>query len=445
MRLKIVDFFRNIEREGIEVQVKQKLVWIINPYSVPRSKRTRQIVLSQHLNEAGYKVIIVCGSQIHGTKKHLLEGRGGFEFVEFDGAQFLVLKTMTYTGNSAKRVLSSIKFQHAVWSLRKKLPVPDVIVSDFAGLFGNVFLKYKRNYRTRVIYDVLDLWPEDFIDMGYIKKGSILAKLLYFMEYKSYRDSDGIIFSFEGGRDYILEKGWDKAHGGNVDINKIGYLNNGVDLESVDRNMSELILKDDDLDTDKYKVAYLGAIRRANDLDVVVEAAKILQDRRENNIILLIYGDGDHREELETKVDEYGLTNIKFKGRLSVEYAPNMLSRCNINIFNFMNTPITRFGLSPNKLFMYFASGRPVLATLKPKYDMVSGRNCGIITENNPKAIADGIIRFSNMPKEEYDLYCRNCRAIAEEFDYKNLVKVLIDQIEGRPSPNECNRAYCAI
>ena len=163
-----------------------------------------------------------------------------------------------------------------------------------------------------------------------------------------------------------------------------------------------------------------------------MEAAKVLQDRRENGIIFLIYGDGDYRAILENKVEEYGLSNIKFKGRLPVEYAPNMLSRCNINIFNFMNVPITRFGLSPNKLFMYFASGRPVLATIKPKYDLVSGRKCGVVTENSPEAIAEGIIRFSNMPKEEYEIYCRNCRAVAEEFDYKNLVRVLIDQIESK-------------
>ena len=412
------------------MQSTQKIVWIINPYSVPKTKRTRQIILSQHLTEAGYKVVIVCGSQIHGTVKHLLEGNEKYKFFKFDGAQFLVVRTMTYMGNGAKRVLASILFQYAVWGLRKTVPVPDVVVSDFAGLFGNVFLKYKRKYGTRVIYDVLDLWPEAFFDVGYMKKGSILANILYSMEHKSYRDSDGVIFSFEGGRDYIVEKGWDKDSGGDVDINKIGYLNNGVDLKTVDKNRVNLILEDTDLDSDKFKVVYLGAIRRANDLDIVVEAARILQDRREDNIILLIYGDGDHREDLEKRVEEYGLKNIKFKGRLPVEYAPNMLSRCNINIFNFMNVPITRFGLSPNKLFMYLASGKPVLATLKPKYDLVSGRNCGIVTENNPEAIADGIVGFSNMPKQEYELYCRNSRAVAEEFDYKNLVKVLIEHIE---------------
>ncbi|MBB6698256.1 glycosyltransferase family 4 protein [Clostridium algidicarnis] len=416
----------------MEIQSKQKLVWIINPYTVPISKRTRQIVLSQRLIEAGYKVVIVCGSQIHGTDKYLLKKNEKYKFIEFDGEQFLIVNTMIYEGNGAKRVLASIQFQHAVWNLRKSLPVPDVIVSNFAGLFGNVYLKYKRKYSTRIIYDILDLWPETFVDLGYIKKGSILSKVLYSMEHRSYRDSDGVIFSFEGGRDYIIERGWDKASGGNVDINKVGYINNGVDLETVDKNRVELILDDYDLDTDKFKVAYLGSIRRANDLEIIVETAKVLHDRKEESIVFLIYGDGDQRATLEMKAEEYGLTNIIFKGRLPVEYAPNMLSRCNINIFNFMNVPITRFGLSPNKLFMYFASGKPVLETLMPNYDLVSGRNCGIVTDNTPEAIADGIIKFSKMPKEEYELYCQNCRAVAEEFDYKNLVKVLIDQIEGK-------------
>jgi glycosyltransferase involved in cell wall biosynthesis len=408
---------------------EHKVIWIVNEYNPPVAKRTRQIVLSQRLEEFGYTVYIFAGSKVHGRNDNLIKDGKPYVQVEYDGAHFIVIKIDDYS-NGVKRILVSLQFQNNVWKLRNQLPKPDVIVSDFAGLFGNVFLKWKHKYGTKIIYDVLDLWPESFVDVGFIKRKSLPAKILYSMEHKSYRESDGIIFSFEGGKDYIIEKGWDKTSGGDVDVNKVGYLNNGVDLETVDKERETLFFHDPDLDTDKFKAVYLGAIRRANNTDLIVEVARTLQERKVDNIVILVYGDGDYRKGLENKVKELRLTNIIFKGPLPVEFAPNMLSRCNLNLFNFMNVPVCRFGLSPNKLFMYFASGKPVLSMVRPKYEIVESRDCGIVTENNPEAIADGIIRFSRMGKIEYDRYCMNCRKVAQEFDYKNLVSVLINQIE---------------
>jgi len=409
--------------------MNKKVIWLVNQYAIPTAVRTRQTVLSQRMEERGYQVYIICGSKVHGKDNNLIKDVKKFEQREYDGAHFIIIKIDDYT-SSIKRVLISIQFQNRVWSLRDQLPTPDVIVSDFAGLFGNKFLKWKHKYGTKIIYDVLDLWPEDFIDVGFVKKKSLLAKMLYSMEYKSYREADGIIFSFEGGKDYIIEKGWDTGSGGEIEVSKIGYLNNGVDLETFDKQRNSVVLDDADLDTNKFKAVYLGAIRRANNTDLIVETAKVLQERKVGDVQILVYGDGDYRQRLEDKANELNLTNIKFKGHLPVEYAPNMLSRCNLNLFNFMNVPICRFGLSPNKLFMYLASGKPVLSMVRPNYEIVENRGCGIVTEGNPEAIADGIIQFTKMNQDEYDRYCKNCRIVAEEFDYKNLVKVLIKRIE---------------
>lgn len=409
---------------------KRKLIWIVNEYSLPLQKRTRQIALSQHLTELGYHVLIVCGSSVRGSKDNLIENDKRFMYKKYDGADFLIIRTRNYSGNSVKRVLVALEFQFLLYMVSKKVQKPDVIVSDFAGLFGYIFLKFKRKYKTKIIYDVLDLWPEDFIDMGYLQRNSVLAKVLYGMEHKSYKEANSVIFSFEGGKDYIIEKGWDTGSGGDIDINKIGYLNNGVDLETFDKQKTSIILEDPDLDSDLFKAVYLGSINKANEIGLLVRTAKVLQERATTGIIILIYGDGDFKLLLEEEVKTCGLMNIKFKGRLPIEYAPNMLSRCDLNLFNFVNAPFIRFGISPNKLFMYFASGKPILSTISPKYDLVRNRKCGLITRNTAESIATAITTFRNMDKSEYDSYCSNCRSVAEEYDYKKLVSVLVEKIE---------------
>lgn len=406
-----------------------KVIWIVNEYNGPTAIRSRQTVLSQRLEERGYEVYLFCGSSDNKGGKNSIEDGADFKFVESDGAKFYVIKTSNYR-RTYERVLVAVQFQKRIWKLRDQLPIPNVIVSDFAGLFGNIFLKWKKKYGTRIIFDVLDLWPEGFVDMGYIKRSSPIAKVLYGMEHKSYREADGIIFSMQGGRDYIIDKGWSKEVGGDVDTSDIGYLNNGVDLETVDRERVEVQLEDPDLDTNKFKVVYLGSISVMNGLDVLVETARVLQNRGRSNVMFLVYGYGTQEEQMKNMVAEYGLKNIKFKGRLEKKYAMSLLSRADLNIFTFKDTSLWKYGVSPNKLFMYFASGKPVLSMIRPNYDLVEDKKAGLSVENKPEVVADAIERFCGMDKPEYDEYCQNARATAEEYDYRNLVQVLIKKIE---------------
>ncbi len=407
-----------------------KTIWIVNEYNGPTEITSRQTVLARLLEEKGYDVYLFCGSAEQKGGSNLISGNIKYEFVKGEEAKGYIIKTMDFH-RSFERVIASLQFQYRIWMYRNQFPKPDVIISDFAGLFGNVFLLWKRKYGTRIIYDILDLWPEGFIEIGYIKKHSIAAKLLYKMEHKSYREADSIIFSMQGGKDYIIDKGWSKDVGGDVDTDSIGYLNNGVDLETFDIQKNKYILEDSDLQTSKFKFVYLGSISLMNGLDVLIEAAKFLKQRGNNDIVILVYGYGNKEEELKKLVNCYQLDNIIFKGKLDVRYAANLLTRGDCNLFTFKQSKLWKYGISPNKLFMYFASGKPVLSMIQPNYDLIEKNNAGISVQNDPEVIADAMIRMSLMDSNEYELYCKNARLTAIEYDYKNLVHVLIDKIEG--------------
>lgn len=410
--------------------MKKKVIWIVNEYNGPSVESMRQISLSRYLEENGYIVYLIAGSTDFKDGDNKINNKSRYQYIEKDGAKYYVINTSGYK-RSYQRALVAVQFQLRLWKLRRQLPMPDVIVSDFAGLFGNVFLKWKKEYGTRVIYDVLDLWPEGFVEMGYIKRTSLLAKILFAMEHKSYREADGIIFSMQGGRDYIVDKGWSCEVGGDVDTSNIGYLDNGIDLDIVDKQRSMFSFEDSDLDSSQFKVVYLGSISAMNGLDVLVETARQLEKRHNDKVIILVYGYGNQEEKLKKMVNEYGLKNIKFKGKLDKKFAMSLLTKSDLNIFTFRDSPLWKYGVSPNKLFMYFASGKPVLSMIKPAYDLVEEKHAGISVKNDPDIVANAIEWFSRMESEEYDKYCQNARAIAEEYDYKKLVKVLIDKIEG--------------
>lgn len=404
-------------------------IWIVNEYNIPVDVRSRQTVLSQYLEENGYRVCLVCGSC--DSKGQTVKFKKGeyVRTVEFDGAHFYVINTMTYKRN-VERAMVALQFQRRLWKHRKEIPKPDVIISDFAGWFGSIFFKWKKRYGTRIIYDIMDLWPEEFVDMGYLKRNSPITKMLYHLEYLSYKRADGLIFSFEGGGDYIRDKGWSVDQGGRIDTRNIGYLNNGVDLETLEKQKSQFVYEDEDLDKESFKAIYLGSISVFNGLDILVDTALELKKREEKDIIILVYGYGNQEEYLKERVKTLGLDNIKFKGKIDKRYAINVLSRADVNLFTFRNNEALKYGTSPNKLFMYFASGKPVLSLVKPGYDLVESRECGVSVNNNAEEVADALIAFKDMDRLEYEKYSSNAKIVAEEYDYKKLVHILIDIIE---------------
>ena len=91
----------------------------------------------------------------------------------------------------------------------------------------------------------------------------------------------------EGGKDYLTKKGWLGTNEGKIEPSKVYYINNGVDIDEFNRNKSEFIVPDKDLMDDKYfKVVYVGSIRKANNIKLLIEAAEILQ--KATNIKFLI-------------------------------------------------------------------------------------------------------------------------------------------------------------
>ena len=60
------------------------------------------------------------------------------------------------------------------------------------------------------ISDIVDLWPQSIVEYVGINARNPIIQILYQLEKFIYKNSNAIIFSMEGGRDYIKDRGWDK-------------------------------------------------------------------------------------------------------------------------------------------------------------------------------------------------------------------------------------------
>jgi len=257
----------------------------------------------------------------------------------------------------------------------------------------------------------------------------LIAKVLYAGEKWIYEEADALIFTQEGGPDYIRSHGWDKENGGPIDMKKAYHINNGIDLAAFDQNLKEFWLDDPDMDnSETYKVIYTGAIRRVNNLGLIVDAAKLVKNPK---IRFIIFGDGDELGMLKQRLVDEEISNVVFKGQINKQYIPSVDVRSDLNIVHWEMNPLLMVGESCNKSFEYFAAGKPIFYTVRPGYSLVEKYHCGKLTNGfTPADIAKGIEDMAAMNDEEKEAMARNARKVAEIYDFKNLTMKLIEIIE---------------
>jgi glycosyltransferase involved in cell wall biosynthesis len=290
--------------------------------------------------------------------------------------------------------------------------------------FGNITCFTARKLNARYIAEVLDLWPESFVAFGLVKKSNPFLKLSYFFEKWLYNKADNVVFSMEGGKDYIVEKKWDKESGGPIDLSKVHYINNGVDLSDFDSFKEKFILDDKDLeDKTIFKVVYLGSIRLANDLKRLIDAAILLKEQ--SKIRFLIYGDGGDRKTLEDYCLKNNIDNVIFKQKwIDPKYVAYVLSHSDLNILNYMPNEIFRFGGSQSKFFQYLASGKPICSNLKMGYCLINKYKLGIAKRfDTDHEYANAILSIKELSIEQYQDMCMRVRNLASSFDYPILTK----------------------
>lgn len=419
----------------------KKKVWILNHYAgnMLSSKGGRHYWFAKYLDRAGYDVVIFASNTKHNVSERWVESENLWveKMAEEIHTPFVFVKSNVYGGNGKDRIKNMFGFfrnvKKAAVEYSEKNGKPDIILaSSVHPLTCVAGIQLAKKFGIKCICEVRDLWPEAIVAYSKrITKNSLSAKIMYAGEKWIYKKAAAVIFTQEGGPDYVCKHGWDKKHGGPIDNDKLYHINNGVDLEAFDENLVNFPYADEDLDNPElFRVVYCGAIRRINNLGLIVNAAKLVTNPK---IKVVIFGNGDELDILKQRVVDERIENVIFKGWVNKQFIPSIDSKADLNVVHWEMNPLLRVGESYNKAFEYFAAGRPVFYTIRPGYSIVEKYNCGRLTDGfTPQDIANGIEAMAGLSDEEKIEMAKNARHVAEIYDFKNLTKKLIEIIETR-------------
>lgn len=151
---------------------------------------------------------------------------------------------------------------------------------------------------------------------------------------------------------------------------------------------------------------YSGNMGSWHDIDMIVDAAKLLAD--DQRICIRMVGGGKRRAAAEARSLELALGNISWDDFVPLEKLGELLASCDVALVS------QRHGLTgiavPCKLYGILAAGRPVLAAVPATCEtamVIREESCGMVVDpHDPKQLAAALRRLADDPAE--------CRRMAD-------------------------------
>jgi len=257
----------------------------------------------------------------------------------------------------------------------------------------------------KYILDIRDLYPEVLFNLDIIKKTSLLGRVLLFLEKKVY-DNAFLISTVTNG---LLEHIKNKSENQNVYLIRNGYSK---------RLFYPKKIKSDN----RFRIIFHGTMGKFQNIELIVELAKMFKDKNINDIEFIVIGNGDKSNYLKEKIKKYHLKNIKYLGRKGIKEIPDFINSCDLGISPRIDGIISKTAF-PVKVYEYLGCGKPVLVTpVSEVGDFIEENEMGFQTENDINKVFELILKLKNNSKL-YEKLTQNIKGTADDFERKKIAE----------------------
>lgn len=334
----------------------------------PGAPQARLLETSRAWVAAGHEVTVLTGFPNHPTGI-LAENDRGLLFREdrMDGIR--ILRSWLYaTPNKGflRKIAGHLSFMvTAVLIGGARARRPDVVIASsptfFSVLSAFVLGLY---WRRPFVFEVRDLWPAIFSELGVLTNRRILG-VLEGLELFLYRRAARVITVTEGFRQDIVKRGIDSA--------KVATITNGVDPEFFSPRIEQ---EAERRRTGKFTVLYLGAHGISHALQRILDVAEELSGDPEIEFVFV--GSGAEKEGLVARAERDGLQNVRFVPPVGKTEVREWYGAADVALVPLRDVPLfTTF--IPSKLFEVLACEVPVVASVAGEAAEIARRSGGAI------------------------------------------------------------------
>lgn len=421
-------------------------IWVICQYYRPEpgAPSTRLSGLARSWQEMGANPIILTGMPNHPN------GVLHPEYVGKDPTMLEVLDNIPVARhklyiapNKGKfpRMFSMISFAKNVlttnWAKARNggtprgLPKPDVIIASspsfFVGFSGWLLA---RRHGAKFIFEVRDLWPAIFLQMGILRRGFIYNTLEK-MEMFLYHRADAIVTVTRSFVRQIAERG--------VPVRKLFTVFNGVSdadymaAAQARRNGGASRLRAQLGISPLTKVVlYIGNHGEAQALSQVIDAARLLVKR--TDVTFLLVGQGADKDKLQ----EYarGVPNVQFLPAVGPAEVWSYYAMADINIVCLKNIPDFEMFI-PSKMFEIMAAESCAVAALRGEgAEIMTESGCAMVVgSEEAEQMAEAITTLLDDPERRTAMAQAGRAYVGQNFLHSRLAAAylqLMFQLTGR-------------
>ena len=255
------------------------------------------------------------------------------------------------------------------------------------GVMGGLLKKIKG---VPFVYNLQDIFPDSMAGTGLARKGGLIWKIGRLIENFTYKHADKIIVISEDFKKNIMAKG--------VPEDKIVVIYNWVDQNKVvDVPREENKLFDAyGLDRSKFYITYNGNIGLTQNMDMLLDVAKELQEEYED-IHFVLVGNGAYLDDVKRKVAEQQLGNVHLLPFQPYEDISHVFSLGDASLV--ISKPGVGANSVPSKTWSIMSASRPVLANFDENElkTIIENNHCGIFTKAGDKdAFKESILTLYN-------------------------------------------------
>jgi glycosyltransferase involved in cell wall biosynthesis len=388
-------------------------ILLIHQYYCPEggSGNDRTRYFAEYFADQGHEVVVLT------TQARFPDSLKGSETLRFRNANISVVAfplPNTHALGYAARIRTFLDFYRFGLREEKKLGAIDCVYACStpltAGELGRVIA---RRRGVPFLFEVQDVWPDAAYGMGIIQN-PILKWTLDFLTKRLYDDAHHILALSSDMVPWINRLG-------NISP-KISIIPNGTDVQ--------LFTPKSEKQRNPLQFIYAGAIGKANGLDQLVAAVRILKRRGINSFKLLIYGTGNRFERVKSL--SVGLEDfIEWKGEVTKLQVAKEIQQASVGIVCFAPYKVLESN-SANKFFDYLSAGLPVLVNYGGwQAKVLELNNCGLSSEpGNPEDLADKMAEMLLHPERLFQMGA-NARALAlAQYDRRYLAGQVLDIIK---------------
>lgn len=323
----------------------------VNQYYWPDVASTGQHLadLCEALVARGHRVRVIC------SRGRYLEGKGEAPRFEIHrGVEIARIRAASNGKNGSlwRRALDYASFHLLLAGAVLSGPRPDVLVTlttpPLLGVWGRVAQLLRR---TQHVHWVMDLHPDAEFELGMLRRGSLLGRLLSFAcGHPMRRASKNVVLGpYQGRR--LMDRG---VHADR--IVEIPVWSSADEVSPLDHRFNPL--REELGWNDHFIVLYSGNAGLVHRFDELCHAMQVLE-RTAPQVRFAFVGGGPRRAEIEAFAAEQALTNVEFHGYLPREALRHSLPAGDVH---FMSLEPAQTGVAvPGKLYGILAAGRPVL------------------------------------------------------------------------------------